>query len=165
MSLKLYEISAKLQSLWATVEAYAEGHNGEMPPRASEDIDALELAREEKVLNIARIIKNYQAESDALEAESKRLRAKKATAEAQIDYLKNYLKTNLSEGQKITDGVLTVSWKKNPPKVVVPDDTKVPDQFCTFTRTVSKTELSEFLKGGGECEFASLVQEQTIQIR
>ena len=163
--MKLYEISAKLANLWPVIEAYAEANEGEMPPQLGADLDALELAKEEKVLNVAKVIKNYQAEAEALDAEIKRLRAKKATAEGKIEYLKGYLANNLQPGEKFSDGVLSVSWKKNPPKVVVEDDTRVPDQFCTFTRTVSKTELADFLKGGGQCDFAQLVQEQTIQIR
>lgn len=163
--MKLYQISAELEKLWAAADAVAEQNEGELPKDLSAELDALELAKEEKVINIAKVIKNYQAEAEALENEIKRLRAKKATAEGKVEYLKGYLANNLEPGIKISDGILTVSWKKSPPKVFVEDDAKVPDQFCTFTREVSKKELSEFLKSGGECDFAQLVQESTIQIR
>ena len=163
--MKLYEISAELAKLWPSIEELAEQNGGEIPADLATQLDSLELAKEEKVINVARVIKNYQAEAEILEAEIKRLRAKKSTAEGKVEYLKGYLANNLEQGIKISDGVLSVSWKKNPPKVIVEDDAKVPDQFCTFTREVSKKELGEFLKGGGECDFASLVQESTIQIR
>ena len=163
--MRLYEISAKLQSLWASAEQLAEQNQGEIPLATSLLLDELELAKEEKVINVARVIKNIEAEEEAIDNEIRQLKAKKRTAESKIDYLKGYLASNLEPGIRISDGVHTVSWKKNPPKVVIPDDTKVPDQFCRFTREVSKSELQEFLKGGGECDFAQLVQESTIQIK
>lgn len=57
---------------------------------------------------------------------------------------------------KVERPTATLSIRKGSMKVIVPDDEAVPDRFCEFKRSVSKTKLKEALEAGETLNYAVL---------
>ena len=83
MTMKLYEMTEELAALIDTISALIE--NDEMEPSAKEmALEALKLelgklsgTHAEKCLNLACLIKNVEAEAEAIAAEEKRLNVRR----------------------------------------------------------------------------------------
>ena len=57
---------------------------------------------------------------------------------------------------------------KNPPKVVIDDETKVPAKYLTYipaTTTVNKNALKEDLKNGVNVDYAHLEQGRRLELK
>ena len=71
--LKLYEVNQLLIDAMDQVSAMAEQEEGVIRDDWVSFLDEIEIEHESKCLNIARLIKSLNAESDAISAEAKKL--------------------------------------------------------------------------------------------
>lgn len=83
----LYEIIQSLENL-----DFINMETGEVNTKM---LDDLQLARDEKIKNIALFIKNLQAEAKAIKDEEKALKARREAKEAKADSLHEYLDSML----------------------------------------------------------------------
>ena len=117
--MKLYEIASQLTEILL----YAE-ENNISSSEFEEQIKLLEMAADEKIDNVASVIKNIRAESNAIKAEVSTLqeRMKKKTQEA--DKLSNYLLTYMVQlgMKKFESSRNLIKIKKNPPSVKIDDN-------------------------------------------
>lgn len=118
-----------------------------------EAFDALQMAREEKLENVACYYKNTVAEAREIKAEENELAKRRKVLEARSERLKGYLEREL-EGQKFQTAKCAVTFR-NTPHVEVSDPTLAIDwalthghgDIVTFGEpTISKTELQKLLK-------------------
>jgi len=107
---KLYEISNEIQKL---IDDSVDPETGELLPEASEQLDKLYTNKLEKLSDVVSFIKNEDSFADAIDAEIKKLQAKKKTVTSRTDYLKEYIKRNIAEGEKIEQPNFTISWRKS----------------------------------------------------
>lgn len=163
--MKLYELSQNFKNLQQVLENAGEDEN--LKELVINSMKELECDLSTKVENIVRLIKNLQAEVEALKAEEKRLAKERKTRENKIENLQGYLFDTISglEKREVKGGIFTVSIKKNPPKTVVEDLNAIPKQFIVNTPSVDKKMLKEALKNGEVVEGAKLVQEESLKIR
>lgn len=115
------------------------------------DIDRLEelnMAKAEKVDNIACWVKNLEADVAAFEAQEKAFADRKAAAKRKIDSLKHYL-TDALGGQNFSSDRCAVSFRRSK-AVCVLDEAAVPAEYMTemTTRTPNKTAIAALLKTG-----------------
>lgn len=84
-----------------------------------------------KAENYARIKKNAEADVAALEKEIKRLQAKKETAKKLVQRVTDYLlfSMNIAGATEIETSIGKWKIQKNPPKVNILDEAKVPARF------------------------------------
>lgn len=127
--------------------------------------EALQLARDEKIENIALYHKNLLAEAAALKAEEKSFAERRKRAENKADSLKRYLDTAL-QGQKFNTVKVTISYRKST-SVEVAETTFIPGRYLVQTTTVTpdKAEITKALKAGEAIEGVTLVERNNIQVK
>ena len=121
----------------------------------------------EKAENIARLIKNFEAEREAFKKESNRLAAKAKSFDNKVTSLKRYLQDNLEVAgiDKVKGELFTVSVQNNPISLDLSTTEHIPDEFKRVPEpVVNKRELLKYIKETGEI-FDGVEVKQTKSIR
>lgn len=137
-------------------------------------LDALQLARDEKISNIAAYIKNLSAESKAIKAEEDALAVRRKAADRKVKDLKDFLATALN-GQKFKDSRCSIYFSKTAPAVHFENDDEhgfiewakqnAPEYLTYAEPTVNKTKLKEDINSGLEFSKATLESSTYIVIK
>ena len=152
----LYEINEQLLNL-------TDSETGEIEDWSA--FEALQLARDEKIENIALYHKNMLAEAAALKAEEKSFAERRKRAENKAGSLKRYLDSAL-QGQKFNTVKVAISYRKSTSVEV--DETKLPANWLReipASYVVDKVEIAKALKAGETIEGATLKESNNIQIK
>ena len=126
-----------------------------------------EVDLSEKAENIARLIKNFEAERDAFKKESSRLAAKAKSFDNKVTNLKRYLKDNLEVAgvDKVKGQLFTVSLQNNAMSLDVSSTEHIPMEFKrTPEPVVNKRELLKHIQQTGEI-FDGVEVKRTRSIR
>jgi seryl-tRNA synthetase len=161
--LKLYEVSEMLMQAYEAISAIAEANNGEIQPGWESFYDEIQMERDEKAVNIARWVKNIDAEADAIRAEERKLAERRRSAEAHADRLRNYLAAHLPVGTKITDSTVVIGWRKS--SAVEVDEGALPAEWFKIVRTPMKSEIKDAIKAGAVIPGASIHERQNLSIK
>jgi hypothetical protein len=162
-TLKLYALSddylQALDALTAQVE---------LPPEAIADtLEGLTGAWDIKALNVARYVRNLEAEAAAINEAKQRMDARAKAATRQAAWLKGYLQGELERtGLQPKAPDLALRLQANPPAVVVDDEAQIPADYW-LTQTVTsllKGDISVALKAGKTVPGARLVQSRRLVI-
>ncbi|KQB92140.1 hypothetical protein GEPA3_2920 [Geobacillus sp. PA-3] len=158
--MKLYELAANYAELLNMAE--------EMESEAL--VDTLEAIRDEielKAENIAKLIRNLEADAKAIREEEKRLNEKRTAIENKVKRLKSYLVEQLEHAgiQKIKRPTITVYIQDNPPSVNVVDMSVIPAEFLKQKVEVDKKSILERIKSGEQIPGVELKQEKGVRIR
>lgn len=128
-----------------------------------EKLENMQMAKEQKVRNIACYIKNLQADAKAYEEEEKTFYARKKAAQNKADNLKKYLAGFLN-GTKIKGAEFAISWRKSS-AVEVTDSDKIPAEFHIHQPDkIDKAGLKNALKSG-EVAGAKLVEHNNMIVK
>lgn len=138
-----------------------------------EDVDVssalanVEGALEDKLESIAKVIKNLDAMADAYEDEERRLKAKKQAAKKRVDGLKKYVKDNLEAmgKDKVEAGIFKWSLQYSPPKLVITDESLIPDEFFVIERKPIKSEIKKAIEAEQTIDGAEIVREKHLRLR
>lgn len=155
--MKLYDIA----------EIYENLENIDDEVAVATAMDGVEAALEEKLESTAKVIRNLEAEAEALEAEEKRLKARKTAVRNRIADIKGYVKENLEAmgKDKVEAGIFKWSLQNSPPKLVVTDETIIPLKFFEIERTLMKNELKRVILSGRNINGAEIVREKHLRLR
>lgn len=131
----------------------------------AEDLDALELARDEKIEGVGLWIKNLQAEAEAVKKEKDAMADRQHRLEKKAESLKGYLAWAL-QGEKFSTPRIAMSWRKSE-SVLIPDEALLDDRFVnvTMVKKPDKKLIKDTLKAGREVPGAELVTRQNLQIK
>ena len=157
--MNLYELS---QNYLAVQEMDLE------PETLKDTLDSIEDAIEDKAENIAKWIRNLEADKKAFEEEEKRFKEKKQATDNRIKSLKLYLEDNmrLIGKTKFKAGVFNFSIQNNPPSVEVFDEALLPERFLIEQPPkIDRAGIKELLKAGEEVPGAELKQTKGLRIR
>lgn len=146
-------------------------------PETGEVIDfdalaALSMAREEKLENIACLIKNLRVEAEGINAEETALAGRRKAKEAKAARLKEWLARELA-GDAFETARCAVSFRKSK-AVEITDEGAVlawlrdnghQDAIKIKEPTVSKEELKKILAAGEKVGGADLIERQNISIK
>lgn len=160
----LYEIAAEIETLMYQADMYAAEHEGEIPDDVAEKLDSLEMQKDEKIGNIARLIKNLKAEADMVDAEAKALAQRKKSTQNKAEWLKRYLAAFLGEGQKYQDATVKIGWRKSVSTVIDNADT-IEDKYCKIERKPVLSAIKEAINSGENIIGARLEEKQSLQIK
>ena len=127
--------------------------------------DALNMAFDEKVENIACFIKNLTSDIAAFKAEEDQLARRRKSAERKVEYLKRLLLDNM-DGQKFSTTRCAVSFKRSI-AVQVDDVEHIPAELLRVKTTIepNKTAIKDALKAGQEISGCKLIENTNIQIK
>jgi DNA repair exonuclease SbcCD ATPase subunit len=159
--MKLYELAQNYAQLMEMAE--------EMESDALVDtLEALQDAIEDKAENIAKLIKNLEADAKIIKEEEKRLAERRQSIEKKIERLKQYLQEQLEVAglQKVKRPTITVAIQNNPPSVEIADEKLIPSEFMIpQPAKVDKRAILERLKNGEEIPGCSLKQTKGVRIK
>lgn len=159
--MKLYELAKSYAELLEVSE--------EMDSEAIVDtLSALQDAIEDKAENIAKLIRNLEADVKVIHDEEKRLAERRRAIEVKIERLKTYLQEQLETAglQKVKRPTITVSIQNNPPSVDLIDETLIPADFLIpQPAKVDKKSILERLKKGESVPGVTLKQTKGVRIR
>ena len=155
--MKLYDIA----------EIYENLENIDDDVAVSAAMDAVDAALEEKLESTAKVIRNLEAEAEALEAEEKRLKARKMAVKNRIADIKGYVQQNLEAmgKDKVTSGIFKWSIQANAPSVNILDESLIPDAYWKIERKPMKTEIKKAIEAGELTEGAELVRTKSLRLR
>lgn len=130
-----------------------------------DQLEALSMARAEKVENVACWIKNLEADAAALEAQEKAFADRKKAAKRKIDSLKRYL-TDALGGQTFSSDRCLVSFRRSR-AVSVLDETAIPAEYMTekITREPDKVAIADLLKTGAAVPGCELVERLNLSVK
>lgn len=156
----LYSIQEKYQQLLYLAEQLE-------PELLKDTLESIEDELETKAENVAFVIKELQGQALVLEKETKRLSERKNTINNNVKRLKQSLFDAMitANKQKIKTNLFTLDIRKNPPSVIIEDESKLIDYFVEQPKKLDKTKLKDDLKKGIEVSGAMLVQTERLQIK
>ena len=160
-----------MTNMYALTKAYEEvqslAENGE---DVTDTLLSLEGDIEVKAENTHKVIKMFAYNNTAIDEEIKRLQEIKKHNENAVERLKTGIENMMIALNKseLKTPLFSAKWVKNPPKVVITDETNVHAKYLTYipaTTTVNKNALKEDLKNGIELPFAHLEQGRRLDLK
>jgi Gp157 protein len=163
-SLTLYQMSSEYEFLSEDLYDYETGVVNET---ALARLNELEDSMENKCINITRLFRSIEATQEAIKAEKDRMAKNEKALKNQVERLKDYLLSNMDrcDIKKIECPQFTINLQKNPPSVVVDDESLIPVTYDKFKIEKDMTKIREDLKNGIDIPGVRLVQGKSIRIR
>lgn len=156
----LYEISTEILEILQS-EVWGE--------EEEQRIEELNLVFEQKADGITRFCDNLDMAIDAIKKEEERLAARRKSLSNRKDALNNSLLRSMKAIDRTEIDLITrvIKTQKNPPSVVVDDESLIPAKFFTVipaTTRLDKTMLKKALKDG-DIKGAHLEQSERLVIK
>lgn len=140
----------------------------ELTPELEEALIINQDQLQAKAVNYAKVIANYQAESDAIDQEIKRLKAMKDSREKKIEWLKESVKKAMlvSGIEKVESPLFKLSVRRSE-AVEVDMVEALPNAFQNVKNVVTadKVAIKEAIKRGENITGARLVENFNLQIK
>ena len=163
MSLKLYELTGQVAAL------------DSMPLDNQDDIGAyaelyhsLSESIADKAQAVCMVIRNANAEAEAIQAEIDRLTARKRSCQNRIGCLKTYLQSNMENLgiDKIKAVIFSVWIQGNPESVdVLCPAENLPDEYKRVTTEPSIMAIKKALQSGAKIDGCNLLKSWSIRIK
>ena len=155
--MKLYEIT----------DAYLSLDEAEKTEEIIKVLDGIKDEFDKKAENTVKVIRNFEADIQALRDEEKRLADKRRSLEKKKEDLKEYLYFNMERlnVRKVNAGLFNINIQKNPQSIKILDEANIPDKYKIASYRIDKKTLKDDIKDGVEIEGAQLVQTEGIRIR
>ena len=150
----LYEIDAAIRGLIDT-------DTGEITD--FEALDSLQMAREQKIENIALAYKNAMADAAAYKAEEDSFAQRRKKAANKAADLKAYLEYALA-GQTFQTTKVDIRYRASK-RLVIEEGTVLPEEYTTVTIEPNKTAIKEAIASGISVEGCTLQDNSNIQIK
>jgi hypothetical protein len=160
--MNLYEITNEAQYLAALLETE------ELTPELEAELLINQEQLQTKAINYAKVISNYQSESDAIDAEIKRLKAMKESRDKKVTWLTDSLKKAMmvSGIEKIESPLFKLSLRRSEAvEVEVPEALPVDWQVRKVMITADKVAIKKAIKEGYAITGARLVENFNLQIK
>ena len=159
--MRLYEISKEFEALYEMAND-AEGDE------LIELYDELRESLSDKLENSGKVLKQLQADADALKAEESRLKQRRQVVENNIDKLKELMVSamNSSGEAKIKTQLFSFSIRASE-SVKITDESLLTDGYIRVktVREPDKKAIKETLDKGIDVEGAEIVINESLQIR
>lgn len=156
----LYELTGDVLELYKMMQ------DGEIEEDVFKDtLEAVEGEIEYKCDSYCKVINSLNGDSESIQKEIDRLKARQAGIDGNVKRLRSAIQTMLevTDSSKVKTNLFTVSLRKNPPKLVVTGD--VPQEFLIPQEPkVDNAGIKNLLKSQ-DLDFAHLEQSQSLQIR
>ena len=162
----LYEIVASK----AAFERLAESED--LPPELIADtLESIEGAIEDKAKNVAAFTRNLESSAAAKREAGKAMLAKADRLEKRAESIRQYLLMNMQFAgiTRIECPWFTIAVRKNPPSVVIDDESVLPAEFIVTPPPPAprpdKAAIGRAIKSGTDVPGAHLVQSERIEIK
>ena len=165
--MNLYELTTEFKELINLIE------NEEIPAEAIEDtLQGIQMEIEDKIDNCACVLKQLNAEIDAIKSEEQRLKERRESKQKKAEWLKNYISHAMTETgkQKIETARNVLSFRKSE-AVEIKDDfigwaMQNAEHLLSFGKPSPRKELiKEIIKNGGEVTGAEIKTNYSLQVK
>jgi hypothetical protein len=160
--MNLYQLTQEAQYLAALLETE------ELTPELEAELLINQEQLQSKGINYAKVIANYQSESDQIDAEIKRLKAMKESRDKKVTWLTESLKKAMlvSGIEKIESPLFKISLRRSEAvEVEIPEALPVDWQVKKVTITADKVAIKKAIKEGYSITGARLVENFNLQIK
>jgi hypothetical protein len=160
--MNLYEITHEAQYLAALLETE------ELTPELEELLVINQEQLQAKAGNYAKVIANIQGDSDAIDAEIKRLKAMKESKDRAVTRLKDAVKNAMmvSGIDKIESPLFKLSLRRSESvEVEVPEALPIDWQVKKVTITADKVAIKQAIKEGHSITGARIIENFSLQIK
>ena len=165
--MKLYELADQFKVLTDVLDTdFADDQEAGLALR--EALESTQAAFADKLEAIAKIIKNQNADVEALKTEEQRLAAKRKSLESKIDSLKLYAEIQMEYAglDKLKTPLFNFNVQNNPPSVDVFNPDILPKKFLeSQAPKIDKRGIIDAIKAGEEVPGASIMQTRGLRIR
>lgn len=153
---KLYEISEQYSEL----QALADSDDENMKEAVATTLECIEGDFNEKAQALVTVVHNMDSDVEALDAEIKRLQARKQAIKNRQDSMREYLRDNMERTgiKKISCPLFTINCVAGREIAVINDDTVIPDEYMAVKTEIKpdKAAITKALKDGVEIPGVSL---------
>lgn len=158
----LYEINEQILRCVKDGEMMVDTETGEVIDAAA--LDALQMARDEKLTNIGKWILDLKADAKAIREREISLAERRKAKENKAEQLMDYMNMILA-GKKFECADFKASYRKSQ-AVEVTDAEKIPAPYLIIQEPkVDKAGIKKALKAGEEVPGAKLVERNNLSIR
>ena len=160
--MNLYEINKDLQKqLLNSVD-----EDGCIIEGMESAIDSLFEAKQDKLLNCAKYIKNETANAEMIKKEELNLARRRKSIENRIEWMKKYMLSNMEEGETVADSQASVSTRKSTAVHIVDQNLLPPEclRIIPQSITADKSIIAKMLKSG-EVSGAEIVTNINLNIK
>lgn len=158
----LYEITDEYRQLLEIAE------DPDMDPDVLRDtMEAIDADLEDKADGYAKVIRTLEAEEAGLDAEIKRLQARKSTVSGNKGRIKDTLERAMRQTgkTKFKTALFSFGIQKNPPSVAILSENIPLDYLVVPEPQPDKRRILEELKAGATFDWAELKQTEVLRIR
>ena len=158
----LYDLTQDFLQVQVLIDEGGEG--------LQDTLESIDLAIEDKLENIGKVIRNLEGEVEMLKNEETRLADKRKSIELNKQRLKSYVEDQLTitGKDKVKTGIFTFAMQNNPKSVKVLDENLLPRRlFIEQEPKLDKKALKDELKRIGKDSMpgVELVQSRSLRIR
>ena len=133
------------------------------------EIESIEGEFKLKSANVAKYIRNLEHLAQGIKEIESTQKHRRNSLEKKITKLKDYLRINFEKTntERIENDDIVIAIYKNPEKVHIIDEEKIPEEFFQVkeTKLLNKDKLKESLKNGEDIPGCELIQEKRISIK
>jgi valyl-tRNA synthetase len=173
MELSIFNIENTINAM---LEAYTNEETGEINPQINEQLENLEMAKQQKIINITYFHKKLDLFIENTKNEIVKMQAHKAKLEKIQENLINLLKLFVPEGEKIIDRNTNkpiITWRKSPPKIEIIDEYRVMEWCKKNAPQCIKypepylllSEIKKLIDDNVGIEYIDVTQKNNIQIK
>ena len=158
--MNLYELTDSYQKILQRIEDGGEG--------LEDTLESITDAIEEKADGYGKVIKNIEAQIEAIKNEEKRLADRRKSLELSVKRLKDslYESMKLTETKRIKSELFTFNIQNNPPSLNIEKEDAIPfEYYQPQAPKLDKKELLNAIKNGLEIEGVSIKQGEGLRIR
>lgn len=137
------------------------------PQLLADTMEALEGEIEKKADGCARVMRELSASAKARREEAKRLTERARVEENNMKRIGAAVQNlmMIAGKRKLRTELFDISIAKNPDSLVIPDETKVPEQFLKAEISVDKAAIKQAMKDGQKFDWAYLAASEGLRIR
>lgn len=158
--------------LWTFAQAFSQLHGlwrqvldleGELPPDLEAQLDAAQSVCQETMREAVLCIKDLEGVVELHRKEERRLKERREKIEARLEQLKGWLSRTLPAGEKWTDGIHSLTWRRS--VSVEADTSKLTYDYLRVEYSPDKAKIKRDLEAGIAVEGARLIEKNNIQIK
>lgn len=164
MSTNLYDLTGEMLQLQDLLM------DPDIDPQLIEDtIESLDFDYEKKLEGYAKIIKNFEALTEASKKEEERIKDRRKYFESQVESMKRRIKDSMIvlNKKQVRTAIFLFSLKQGQPKLFIDNEAEIPKEYLIPQPSKIKAkELKDFLKKSGDTAYAHLEDgEPTLQMK
>ena len=157
--MKIFELTQEIRSIEAALNEWAEGNEGDVTSfKGLDELVMLKSTRQERLLGLGCLVKEFEAEAEAIEIESKKLRARADARYNHAERLRKFISGNLVPGERMSDSRVSFAWRKSEGVVIDEslDIVNLPSMFKRVSVSPDKAMLKDALKAGNTIDGVTL---------